>query len=152
MKFSNVKQPTKKHNCNLILQQRYGWKCDVCNKSNPSKFSMYCKSNDFDMCTECYFKETNEQPQNSGQQSIYSPDENNIHSHPLTIDPLNSIITCDICKKEPSIGMIYSCRKCNLDFCEECFKRIISIAQPNPKHQCILVAVKSNFICNECKK
>ena len=25
-------------------------------------------------------------------------------------------------------------------------------SQPNPKHQCILVAVKSNFICNECKK
>ena len=58
VKFSNVQQPTKTHKCNLLLKKRTNWRCDVCNKPNPSTCSMYCNNHGFDMCPDCFFKES----------------------------------------------------------------------------------------------
>ena len=228
-KLKNVRQPTQKHNCILNLEKRSDWKCDICEKINPTAFSMHCKSCVFDMCPECYFQEGSAQPPLNGQfspfpgqilsnpgqqpfpgqilpypgqqlpypnqqqfpgQQLPYPNQqqfpgqqlplqpqpqtqntnvnepqniseqtndsfniNKIHSHELEYKLNKSkTIYCDLHNDAINEAMVYSCRKCNIDFCENCMKKLLTIYQPTPKHQCYLQYQRCNFHCDICKK
>ena len=44
------------HSHDLVLKNRIGWKCDICNQSYRGIASFYCQRCDFDVCHNCYLQ------------------------------------------------------------------------------------------------
>ena len=56
-KFKEVEQPCKYHDCNLLLiPKNCAWYCNICNRNENNKFSIYCEKHDYDVCPKCFYK------------------------------------------------------------------------------------------------
>lgn len=111
--------------------------CEICDKRRASLW--FCITCQYGVCDKCksWF---------DGSRSVNEPGLKCYRSHPMRLTDdvqkfypkRKGIFLCDGCLKK-SAGSSSHCRKCNVDFCIECYQRLIE-----------LIPIATNIFCT-CK-
>ena len=140
--LKTISSHNKNCNSNYMIISNDSFKCNECNNSNDN-FLMYCNTcENFYLCIKCFSKSSNEKISFS----------NYIHEHPMKELKMDGDHLCDICKKSGNFSFSsFQCKKCDLDICEHCLDKMISIKQPLEDYDDFFEFKKvKSFYCNEC--
>jgi hypothetical protein len=145
IKNNNLKEILSHNsNCkpNYIIISNNFLKCNQCNNSEDN-FLMNCKTcKNFNLCMKCFSKSSNRKI----AFSFY------IHEHPMKEVKMDSHHMCDICEKPGNyLFSSFQCKKCDLDICENCLDKMISIKQPIKHYNFLELKKVKSFYCNECE-
>ena len=127
---------------NYMIISNKNLTCNECRNSND-EFFMKCNTcKNFILCIKCLSKSSNEKISFS----------NYIHEHPMKELKMDGHHICDICTKSGNFSFSsFQCKKCDLDICENCLDKMISIEQPIAHFDNFVELKKVNsFFCDEC--